>query len=460
MITRGAAIARALEWFDSGGLRDTLARRVAYRTESQRPDRRAELAAYLEDGLAPALAAMGFAWRLVDDEGSPAPFLIAERIEDPALTTVLSYGHGDVVGGQEGKWRAGRSPWDVTIEGERWYGRGTADNKGQHSVNLAALGQVLAGRGKLGFNVKLIVETGEELGSPGLHALCEREREALAADVFIASDGPRLVAGRPTLFLGSRGAFNFDLTVRLRDGAHHSGNWGGLLANPATILANAIASLVDARGRIVIDALRTPPIPASVAEALAAIEPGEAGGPAIDRDWGEPGRSPAERVFASNVLEVLALGSGDPERSVNAIPARAAAYLQLRFVPGCEPEGFTAALRAHLDAHGFACVEVTPAKSATMRATRLDPAHPWVGRVAKSIERTTGAPPAILPGIGGSLPNDCFADVLGLPTIWIPHSYPGCMQHAPDEHLLAPIAREALAIMTGLWYDLGESVAA
>jgi acetylornithine deacetylase/succinyl-diaminopimelate desuccinylase-like protein len=172
MITRGAAIARALEWFDSGGLRDTLARRVAYRTESQRPDRRAELAAYLEDGLAPALAAMGFAWRLVDDEGSPAPFLIAERIEDPALTTVLSYGHGDV-------------------------------------------------------------------------------------------------AGRPTLFLGSRGAFNFDLTVRLRDGAHHSGNWGGLLANPATILANAIASLVDARGRIVIDALRTPPIPASVAEALA-----------------------------------------------------------------------------------------------------------------------------------------------------------------------------------------------
>jgi hypothetical protein len=92
-----------------------------------------------------------------------------------------------------------------------------------------------------------------------------------------------------------------------------------------------------------------------------------------------------------------------------------------------------------------------------MVATRLDPDHPWVGRVAASIARTTGAPPAILPNLGGSLPNDCFADVLGLPTVWIPHSYPACSQHAPNEHLLASVAREGLAIMTGLFFDLGQS---
>lgn len=453
--TREAAIAHALAWFDAGHFLDTLRRRVAYRSESQRTDAHGELVAYLEDELAPALAAMGFAWRIVDAATSPAPFLLAERIEDPALVTVLSYGHGDVVAGQEGRWSAGRSPWQVAVEGERWYGRGTADNKGQHSVNLAALAQVLGARGKLGFNVKLIVETGEELGSPGLRALCERERNALAADVFIASDGPRLAAARPTLFLGSRGAFNFELVAEFRDGAHHSGNWGGLLTNPATVLAGAIASLVDPRGRIAIDALRAPPVPASVARALAEIEPGEPGGPAIDRDWGEPGLSPAERVFASNALEVLALGAGNPERPVNAIPGRASAHLQLRFVPDCEPDGFVTALRAHLDVNGFGRVAIVPAKSATMRATRLDPDNPWVASVAASIARTTGTAPVILPGIGGSLPNDCFADVLGLPTVWIPHSCPGCSQHAPDEHLLAPVAREALAIMTGLWYDLG-----
>ena len=112
---------------------------------------------------------------------------------------------------------------------------------------------MIEARGRLGFNVKLLMETGEETGSPGLRAVCERERDALAADVLIASDGPRLRAAQPTLFLGSRGAFNFDLTVDLREGGHHSGNWGGLLANPGTILANAIASMVDARGRILVD---------------------------------------------------------------------------------------------------------------------------------------------------------------------------------------------------------------
>jgi hypothetical protein len=61
---------------------------------------------------------------------------------------------------------------------------------------------------------------------------------------------------------------------------------------------------------------------------------------------------------------------------------------------------------------------------------------------------------------GGSLPNDCFAEVLSLPTVWIPHSYPACSQHAPDEHLLGPVARQGLAIMTGLFFDLGGAEAA
>jgi hypothetical protein len=62
----------------------------------------------------------------------------------------------------------------------------------------------------------------------------------------------------------------------------------------------------------------------------------------------------------------------------------------------------------------------------------------------------------VLPSLGGTLPNDIFADDLGLPTIWVPHSYTGCSQHAPNEHLLAPVAREALRLMTGLFWDLGE----
>ena len=73
-----------------------------------------------------------------------------------------------------------------------------------------------------------------------------------------------------------------------------------------------------------------------------------------------------------------------------------------------------------------------------------------------SIERSAGQRPDLLPNLAGSLPNDVFADLLGLPTLWVPHSYPACAQHAPNEHLLAPLAREGLQIMAGLYWDLGE----
>ncbi|HTY68586.1 MAG TPA: M20 family metallopeptidase [Alphaproteobacteria bacterium] len=458
MTTRADALAAAGKWFDEGKLLAELRRRVAHRTESQEQGRLPQLTAYLTDEIAPSIAPLGFTWQVVDNPVPGfGPFLIAERREGDGLPTVLSYGHGDVVRGYDEQWRAGLSPWNIVVEGDRWYGRGTADNKGQHTINLAALARVLETRGRLGCNVKLLIETGEETGSPGLRAICSEHREALRADVFIASDGPRLRSDLPTLFLGSRGAFNFDLSIDLREGGHHSGNWGGLLANPGTILANAIATMVDARGRILVDRLRPPPIPNSVRKALADIEPGEPGGPAIDRDWGEPGLTPAERVFGWNTIEVLAYRTGNPDRPVNAIPPRASAHMQLRYVVGSDWPNFIPIIREHLDRHGFRNVEARQARVEMMPATRLDPDDPWVQWAVDSIAATTGKKPVILPNLGGSLPNDCFSDVLGLPTIWVPHSYAACSQHAPDEHLLASVARQGLLMMTGLFWDLGES---
>ena len=86
------------------------------------------------------------------------------------------------------------------------------DNKGQHSINMAAQAAVIAARGKLGFNAKWIIEMGEETGSPGLKQLCREHKALLAADLLIASDGPRLSAERPTVFLGARGAIAFAST--------------------------------------------------------------------------------------------------------------------------------------------------------------------------------------------------------------------------------------------------------
>ena len=91
------------------------------------------------------------------------------------------------------------------------------------------------------------------------------------------------------------------------------------------------------------------------------------------------------------------------------------------------------------------------------KATRLDPDDAWVGWAVDSIAKTTGARPAILPNLGGSLPNDIFTDLLGLPTIWIPHSYTACSQHAPDEHVILPTCRSALQVMAGVYWKIGET---
>ena len=175
-MSRAAAISRARTYFDSGEFLVDLQRRVAIPSTSQEPERASELRRYLDDEMVPSLAPLGFTSRVLDNPSGP-PFLAAERSEEEAAFTVLIYGHGDTVRGLDDLWRPGLSPWRMTVEGQRIYGRGTADNKGQHSINIAALAAVIAERGRLGFNAKILIEMGEEVGSAGLRELCRAHKD-------------------------------------------------------------------------------------------------------------------------------------------------------------------------------------------------------------------------------------------------------------------------------------------
>lgn len=453
---RDTAIAAARSIARSGRFASDLADLVARNSASQQPDEgtAARLRAYLELALVPRFEALGFATEV--HQTPSQPILIARRFEDASLPTVLTYGHGDTVALQSDSWSDGLSPLSLRQQGERLYGRGAADNKGQHLVNLLAQETVIQTRGRLGFNALWLIEMGEEIGSPGLGAFIEAHRTALQADVLIASDGPRLRPERPTVFLGARGALNFELRLDLRDGAHHSGNWGGLIADPALLLAQALSTITDARGSIRIPEWRPDSLTPDIRTLLARL-PDPSGGPEIDRDWGEPGLTPAERAYGWNSFAVLALHSGRPEAPVNAISGTARAVCQLRFVVGTDPERVLPALRAHLDREGFDMVRIVEPDRLLFPATRSDPSGPWVQRVVQSITETCGAEPDVLPNLAGSLPNHVFAHALGLPTVWVPHSYGGCNQHAPDEHVLTSVCDSALEVMTGIFWDIGET---
>lgn len=459
MMSRDTAIKMARDFTINGRFLGELSKRVAVPTQSSIKDSHKDLWHYLENVLAPDFKKLGCEVSTYDNpvEGG-GPFLVAKRIEDPALPTIFCYGHGDVVPGMEGQWKDNLNPWEVSVDGDRIYGRGTADNKGQHTMNMLALEAVLATRGKLGFNLTFLIEMSEETGSPGLRAFCAANKQLLRSDVLIASDGPRVAVDTPTMVLGTRGAMEFSLVADLRQEDHHSGNWGGIIEDATVLLAHALTTIMDRNGKILIDDWLPKDLPDYVRASLkdCPFDPGESADTPDDY-WGEPGFTTVEKLCAWNSFDVLAMDVGDAKNPVNAVPKRAVMHCGLRFIVGTDTDGVVPALRKHLDDHGFTMIQIEePERSPAYQASRHNPNLPWVQWAAKSIETTLGRAPQILPNGAGSLPNDIFCDLLGMPTIWVPHSYNSCGQHAPDEHLLMPMVEEGMQMMAGLFWDAGE----
>ena len=454
MTFKEKAVQHATQYFDKGYFKKDLAELISVKTESQNNE--CNLENYYDQNIIPMLVKMGFKCKVMENPLSKANIILfAERIENADFSTILTYGHGDVVLGQDSCWDNGLSPYKLIEKDNRYYGRGTADNKGQHLINIKALYSLLSVQKKLGFNFKILFEMGEEIGSPGLKAFCQENKELLKADVFIASDGPRISQKIPTIFTGSRGGINFDLSVNLRDNAHHSGNFGGILKDPSIILSHAIASITDARGQINIPEWLPTSLTPDIKEILAKLPLVDAGFD-LDPDWGQKELTMTERVFGWNSFSVLAMLSGEPEAPLNAISGHARSTCQLRFVVGTDVNKIIPALRNHLNSFGFEDVNIHESEMTPFPATRLEMNNSWLSLITKSLENSMGSKIDLLPNLGGSLPNDSFSEVLELPTIWIPHSYAGCAQHSPNEHLSVPLARQALVCMTALFADLSK----
>ena len=458
-MTGDEVVRRAVTRFDGGAFEARLAELVAIRSTSQEAGSSAEIHRYLRGAMVPWLEQMGFACHVHPNpcEGF-GPILRAERIEDPTLPTVISYGHGDTVRGMEEQWTAGRDPWTLRRETDRWYGRGTADNKGQHLCNLFALEAVLAHIGRpLGYNIKLVLEMAEERGSAGLAEFVRQHADLLAADVFIASDGPRVSPETPTIAGGTRGNFQFDLVVRARTGGVHSGHWGGLTTDPALLIGHALAAICDHNGRILIpDWLpdNGSPLDPATRDMLASCPVDNDGDAAeITEGWGEPGMTPAEKRCAWNSFIVRAMTSGRPDSPQNAVAPDAHAACEIRYVSETDPGRFLPALRSHLDSRGLHGVAIEGGV-VRMPASATPPDSPWLAWAAESVGRSTGVPVQIIPNISGGMPGQAFVEHLGVPLVWIPHGHNGCKQHGPDEHMLVGVARQGVAAFAGLWHDL------
>lgn len=372
--------------------------------------------------------------RLVPTAGKPVVF--GQRLVDPALPTVLVYGHYDVqpVDPLEA-WAS--PPFEPEIRDGRVYGRGSSDNKGQHLAQLLALRSTLAVDGALPLNVKVILEGEEENGSPHLAAFVDENRALLAADVAYTSDGPVHESGRPSLLLGVRGMLGIELRVRGANRDVHSGNRGGLVPQPAWRLIEVLHSMRAGDGRVAIDGFYDAVRPPDARE-RAALDRLPLDIPAHLRAYDIDALPPPEdvpyyeRLMFQPTLTICGLGSGYAGPGVKTIiPATASAKLDIRLVPDMDPADIFSRVERHVRDRA-PDVEVIPLGNMLPSRTPID--APYVEAALAALRDATREEPYILPSLGGSLPDYVFTRLLGIPSLLVPYANPDQNNHAPNEN--------------------------
>src|SRR5438132_1554563 len=180
------------------------------------------------------------------------PVVFGEWSGAPGRPTVLVYGHYDVQPPDPlEKWVS--SPFTPTMRDGRLYARGVSDDKGPMLIPIAVATAFFSEAARLPLNVKFMFEGEEEIGSPSLEGFITQHRALLAADVVISADGAMWRPDEPSLSVANRGLAGLELTLTGPSKDLHSGRHGGSVANPLHAMAQLIATLHDADGRIVVE---------------------------------------------------------------------------------------------------------------------------------------------------------------------------------------------------------------
>jgi acetylornithine deacetylase/succinyl-diaminopimelate desuccinylase-like protein len=400
-VTRGSLAERLAAAVDAGmpSARDDLARLVAIRSVANpaiEPQSECVAAAELVGGLFTQAGVDGIQAHPTPD-GSLA---VVGRTAGPAgAPAVLLYSHYDVVPvGDLDAWET--PPWELTERDGRWYGRGSADCKGNLVASLLALRALREVLGEWPVEVAVVCEGSEEQSSGGMEALARSHPELVQCDALLLADTGNVEAGLPTLTTSLRGTGSVLVTVRTMDLPAHSGMYGGPAPDALQALLTALASLRGADGETTIDGLSHDGVWDGAAfdtnrfredaGLLEGVEPLTGTGTIADLLWARP----AATVLAIDcppVAQVTAAAQGEARAVVNLrVPAAtdAAAAQQL--------------LIAHLRAHTpYGEVEIRPVSLGHGFRARTD--GPAYAAMRRAMRTAFGREP-VTTGQGGSIP--------------------------------------------------------
>ncbi|MBZ0298858.1 MAG: M20/M25/M40 family metallo-hydrolase, partial [Anaerolineae bacterium] len=242
------------------------------------------------------------------------PVVYGEWMQAPGAPTILIYGHYDVQPPDPlDKWLS--PPFEPEIRNGRLYGRGVSDDKGPLFVAIKAAQAFLATTGRLPINVKFMIEGEEEIGSPSLESFIRNQAPLLAADFVLSADGAMWRIDEPSITVSSRGMTGLELTLRGPGKDLHSGRHGGGVANPLHALAELIASLHTADGRVAVagfydSVVGVPPEERRAIMSLPFDEAAYTRAVGASELVGEPGYTTLERQWIRPTLEVNGLWGG------------------------------------------------------------------------------------------------------------------------------------------------------
>lgn len=389
----------------------------------------------MADYLLAILAKIGVSARLLPTRGWPV--VMGDYFINADLPTVLLYGHYDVQPPEPLEaWTT--PPFEPTVRDGRLYARGVGDNKGQHFAQLLALESLLACRGTLPCNVKVLLEGEEEVGSPHMPRLAEEYREELQADLVIVSDGPVHENGQSMISFGVRGVLDIELRAQGANRDLHSGHWGGIVPNPLWTMVHLLGTMKNAQGEITIDGFYEHVQPLTEGERLALAEL------PIDVDQvkttlglqhlDEPQeRAYFERLSAWPTLTLNGIHGGySGPGSKTVLPHEVIAKCDIRLVEAQTAEDILAKVKAHVQRHA---PEVIVNSYGGMDPSKTPLESPFTEPLIQAMIAVRGERPLLVPSKGASLPNYVFTKTLGIPVFGIPYANVDESNHAPDENM-------------------------
>lgn len=434
-----------------------------------------------------ALAKRGFQTAVL--QTNHLPLVLAEKTVPKATKTVLFYFHLDGQPVRANEWQQ-KDPFitvlkEKTTNGDykeltnvakaavndewRLFGRSTSDDKGPIIMMLNALDIVQAEKQSPPFNVKIIIDTEEEKGSPGLKSALAAHKDKLKADYMIVMDGPMHSSNLPTLTFGCRGNAGFTITTYGPVTPQHSGHFGNYAPNPAFRLARLLTSMKDEQGRVLIPGFydgitfdpETQKIMAAVPDNKSAINKG-----LMIVDEEKVGTNYQESLQYPS-LNVRGMKSAEVGKGAGTIvPAEAVAMVDIRLVPETDGKRMVDLVRQHIEKQGFTVLDHEPTPDERLKYPQIvyfqgnagtpafrtninDPMGVWL---RKTVTDSFGKDPVVVRIMGGTVPVVPFIQELNIPAVIVPLVNMDNNQHSPNENLrlgnLRTGLKMCLAILT------------